>query len=245
MWKVGHSLIKAKMKERTRCSPARCPATSSSPHRYFGFDDAIYSGARLVELSDAATSRRWPSTSTRCRSCYNTPEIRSSCPDEIKFEVVQRARRPRSASDYDVVDVDGARVTFEGGWGLVRASNTGPALVLRFEADSAERLGEIQTLVEGPPGRHHVRRRRSPSRAGRALTRPRLKGPHPWRRGCPGNTWANAVTSPADPRGAARGGRGPRLLFTQDLSADGLPTDHHPGVPRANLRRVHDSPSRS
>jgi phosphomannomutase / phosphoglucomutase len=84
---------------------------------------------------------------------HNTPEIRMPCPDDVKFEVVRRAVawfRER----YSVVDVDGARVLFRDGernvgWGLVRASNTGPVLVMRFEADGPARLAEIKTLMEG------------------------------------------------------------------------------------------------
>jgi phosphomannomutase/phosphoglucomutase len=120
--------------------------------RWFGFDDAVYAGLRLVELlsRSAATLGQLYDT---LPVLHNTPEIRMTCPDDVKFEVVRRAVawfRER----YEIVDIDGVRVLFKDGgknvgWGLVRASNTGAVLVLRFEADSAGRLAEIQTLVEG------------------------------------------------------------------------------------------------
>src|SRR3569833_2080561 len=114
--------------------------------RWFGFDDAVYAGGRLVELLT-----RSPQTLAALYDTlpvlHNTPENRMTCPDDIKFEVVKRAVAAFRAN-HPVVDIDGARVTFPGGWGLVRASNTGPALVLRFEADSPARLHEIQTMVE-------------------------------------------------------------------------------------------------
>jgi phosphomannomutase / phosphoglucomutase len=114
--------------------------------RYFGYDDAVYAAARLVELLSRGDATLAELVDT-LPVLFNTPEIRLACPDEIKFEVVRRvvahykARQP-------VVEVDGARVGFPGGWGLVRASNTGPVLVLRCEADSAERLAAIRTDIE-------------------------------------------------------------------------------------------------
>jgi len=80
---------------------------------------------------------------------YTTPEIRVSCPDETKFEVVERAKRFLEESGHQVIDVDGARIVFPDGWGLVRASNTQPVLVVRYEAETVERLEEIRSLVEG------------------------------------------------------------------------------------------------
>src|SRR5690606_1084760 len=79
---------------------------------------------------------------------FATPELRVACPDDRKFDVVHRVRE-HFQKTHDVVDVDGARILFEGGWGLVRASNTQPVLVLRFEADSPARLTEIRATVEG------------------------------------------------------------------------------------------------
>ncbi len=152
MWKVGHSLIKAKMKEEKAALAGEMSGHMFFADRWFGFDDAVYAGMRLVE--QLTHSRE---TLAELRDTlpvlHNTPEIRMPCPDDVKFEVVRRAVawfRER----YSIVDVDGVRVKFEAsgrnvGWGLVRASNTGPVLVMRFEADSQERLGEIQSLMEG------------------------------------------------------------------------------------------------
>ncbi len=146
MWKVGHSLIKVKMKEEKAALAGEMSGHMFFAHRYFGFDDAVYAGARLVELLSRSAVPLDQMVDT-LPVFHNTPEIRMECPDDLKFEVVRRAVawfRER----YDVVDIDGARVRFPGGWGLVRASNTGPVLVLRFEADSARRLTEIRALVE-------------------------------------------------------------------------------------------------
>ena len=79
---------------------------------------------------------------------FNTPELHISCPDERKFDVVAKVCDEFKAEGYDVNDIDGARITFADGWGLVRASNTTPVLVTRFEAESQERMNEIQALVE-------------------------------------------------------------------------------------------------
>ena len=146
MWKVGHSLIKVKMKEEQAALAGEMSGHMFFADRWFGFDDAVYAGVRLVELL-TRSSQTLAALYDTLPVLHNTPEIRMSCPDDIKFEVVTRAVAAFRAA-YPVVDIDGARVTFPGGWGLVRASNTGPVLVLRFEADSPQRLEEIQTLVE-------------------------------------------------------------------------------------------------
>jgi phosphomannomutase / phosphoglucomutase len=151
MWKVGHSLIKVKMKEEHAALAGEMSGHMFFADRWFGFDDAVYAGLRLVELLTHSQSTLAEMYDT-LPVLHNTPEIRMPCPDEIKFEVVKRAVswfRER----YAVVDIDGARVMFEDGgrnvgWGLVRASNTGPVLVMRFEADTPTRLGEIRGLVE-------------------------------------------------------------------------------------------------
>lgn len=146
MWKVGHSLIKVKMKEEKAALAGEMSGHMFFADRWYGFDDAVYAAARLVELL-SHSPRRLDELFDTLPVLHNTPEIRMPCPDDIKFEVVTRAVRELQA-EYPVIDIDGARVTFSGGWGLVRASNTGPVLVLRFEADSAARLGEIRSLVE-------------------------------------------------------------------------------------------------
>jgi phosphomannomutase/phosphoglucomutase len=152
MWKVGHSLIKAKMKQEKAALAGEMSGHLFFADRWFGFDDAVYAGLRLVEQLT-----RSPQTLAELYDTlpvlHNTPEIRMPCPDDLKFEVVRRAVEWFRARN-PVVDVDGVRMMFEEdgktvGWGLVRASNTGPVLVLRFEADGEKRLLEIQALVEG------------------------------------------------------------------------------------------------
>jgi phosphomannomutase/phosphoglucomutase len=116
-------------------------------HRYFGYDDAIYSAARLVELLSRSKQTLAEHVDTLPK-LHNTPEIRHELPDEIKFEVVRRIVEKFKNRGYQVVDVDGLRAIWPDGWALVRASNTQPALVLRFEAETPTRLAEIRALVE-------------------------------------------------------------------------------------------------
>ena len=147
MWKVGHSLIKTKMKEEHAVLAGEMSGHMFFADRYFGFDDAVYAAARVVELL-SRSDKSLSAIIDGLPVVHNTPEIRMDCPDDIKVEVVRRAREHYQAL-YKVCDVDGARISFPGGWGLVRASNTGPILVLRCEADSAARLGEIRADIEG------------------------------------------------------------------------------------------------
>ena len=145
---TGHSLIKAKMKEEGALLAGEMSGHMFFADRYYGFDDAVYTAARLVELlSDggAPVGERLDDLP----DLHVTPEIRVECPDHLKFQVVEEVLshyRPLR----DVIDVDGARIQFGGSaWGLVRASNTQPVLVLRFEAATSQRLGEIRGEVEG------------------------------------------------------------------------------------------------
>ena len=152
MWKVGHSLIKEKMKAEGALLAGEMSGHIFFAHRYFGYDDAIYAAARLVELL-TKSDETLDQIVDKLPKLYNTPELRHELSDEIKFEVVKRVveRFKATAKDggHEVVDVDGARVTWKDGWALVRASNTQAALVLRFEAETPERLQTIRTLVEG------------------------------------------------------------------------------------------------
>jgi phosphomannomutase / phosphoglucomutase len=147
MWKVGHSLIKSKMKEENAVLAGEMSGHIFFADRYFGFDDAVYAAARLVELL-SRSERTLADLVDTLPVLFNTPEIRIPCPDEIKFEVVRRAVAHYRA-EHPVVDVDGGRITFPGGWGLIRASNTGPVLVVRCEAESPERLAAIRAEIEG------------------------------------------------------------------------------------------------
>ncbi len=146
MWKTGHSLIKTKMKEE-----GALLAGEMSGHIFFadrnpGYDDAIYAALRVVELfshSDQPIHEMLADVP----ETFSTPELREPCPDEQKFDVV-RTVLEHFRPTHEVIDVDGARINFEHGWGLVRASNTQPVLVLRFEADSPEQLKLIREEVE-------------------------------------------------------------------------------------------------
>lgn len=146
VWKTGHSLIKAKMKESKALLAGEMSGHMFFADRYFGFDDAIYATLRFAELAMERPEpvSQWLSDLPETRA---TPEIRIPCPDAIKFDVV-RSICSHYEKDHQVVTVDGARIHFGEGWGLVRASNTQPMLVLRFEAPSQEALQRIQTEVE-------------------------------------------------------------------------------------------------
>ena len=146
MWKTGHALIKKKMKEERAELAGEMSGHMFFADRYFGYDDAIYAAGRLLEILSAADRPIADLLADVPPTC-NTPEIRVECPDPIKFDVVARVTAHFRATR-EVIDIDGARVLFDGGWGLVRASNTQPALVLRFEALDPARLEEIREEVE-------------------------------------------------------------------------------------------------
>ncbi len=146
VWKTGHSLIKKKMKEEHALLAGEMSGHIFFADRYYGYDDAIYASLRLLEII-AESGQPLSAMLADVPPTHVTPELRVDCPDEVKFGVVARVLEHYQAT-HEVNDVDGARVTFEGGWGLVRASNTQPALVLRFEAESDARLQEIRREVE-------------------------------------------------------------------------------------------------
>jgi phosphomannomutase/phosphoglucomutase len=146
MWRTGHSLIKEKMKEEKAALGGEMSGHIFFADRYFGYDDAIYASCRLIELL-SKTDKKLSRLLSDVPKTFITPEIRVDCPDEIKFEVVENVKEALR-KNHPVIDVDGVRVKFEDGWGLVRASNTQPALVLRFEALTRRRLEEIKRLVE-------------------------------------------------------------------------------------------------
>jgi phosphomannomutase/phosphoglucomutase len=146
MWKVGHSLIKAKMKEVRAALAGEMSGHIFFADRYFGYDDAVYAGARLLEILSQSEESISDLLASLPSTVY-TPEIRLDCPDDKKFAVV-RALIEGFRSTHEVITVDGARIIFPHGWGLVRASNTQPVLVLRFEADTESHLQEIRQEVE-------------------------------------------------------------------------------------------------
>jgi phosphomannomutase / phosphoglucomutase len=146
MWKTGHSLIKSKLKQEHAALAGEMSGHMFFADRYYGFDDAIYASFRLLEIIDA-TGKGIAELLSDLPPTTATPEIRVDCPDEEKFQVVSRLA-DYFRSRYDVIEIDGVRVDFGDGWGLVRASNTQPALVLRFEARDEARLEEIRSLFE-------------------------------------------------------------------------------------------------
>jgi phosphomannomutase/phosphoglucomutase len=146
MWRTGHSLIKEKMRGEKAALGGEMSGHIFFADRYFGYDDAIYASCRLIELL-SKTDKKLSQLLSDVPKTFITPEIRVDCADEIKFEVVETVKRALR-KDYPVIDVDGVRVKFEDGWGLVRASNTQPVLVLRFEALTQDRLNWIKDFVE-------------------------------------------------------------------------------------------------
>ncbi|MDM8540535.1 phosphomannomutase/phosphoglucomutase [Desulfococcaceae bacterium HSG9] len=146
MWRTGHSLIKQKMKDENAELAGEMSGHVFFKDRYFGYDDAIYAACRLLEIVSASEMTISEMLSDLPQT-FSTPEIRVACPDKIKFDVVAKVTE-YFRERYNVIDIDGVRVLFDDGWALVRASNTQPVLVLRFEAMSAERLTEMREMVE-------------------------------------------------------------------------------------------------
>jgi phosphomannomutase/phosphoglucomutase len=161
MWKTGHSLIKAKMKETGAALAGEMSGHMFFADRYYGYDDALYAACRLLEILANSTVPLSALLADLPRT-VTTPEIRFDCPDEIKFEVVERASE-QLRSRHKTVDVDGVRVLFDGGWGLVRASNTQPVLVMRFEAltesDLAHYRREVEAAVESAKQHAEIQKR--------------------------------------------------------------------------------------
>jgi len=159
MWKTGHSLIKAKMKEEKALLAGEMSGHVFFADRYYGYDDAIYASCRLIEI---LVNQQKPLSSllSDVPEMVVTPEIRVDCSDDQKFQLVaavtQRLQEVAATQDLSTVDlpirelitIDGIRVRFDNGWGLIRASNTQPALVLRFEASSQVHLSRIREYLE-------------------------------------------------------------------------------------------------
>ena len=144
MWKTGHSLIKGKLREVHGALAGEMSGHIFFKHRYYGFDDALYASVRFAEIMS-----NWSGPASALLAdvptMIATPEIRVDCPEGIKFKIPEKAKA--AFNEFKVETIDGVRVTFDHGWGLVRASNTQPVLVLRFEATSQKYLDEYQSLV--------------------------------------------------------------------------------------------------
>jgi len=148
MWKTGHSLIKSRLQETGAPLAGEMSGHMFFSEGFFGFDDALFAAGRLLRFV-AASGETLAALVDSIPHYYATPETRLPCPEERKFEIVEALKR-EFARRYRVIDIDGARVEFGDGWGLVRASNTQPALVVRFEAKTPERLEEVRALFMGP-----------------------------------------------------------------------------------------------
>lgn len=147
MYKTGHANIKMKMKEIGVEFAGEMSGHVFLADRYLGFDDAIYVSCRFIEI---VSQTRNPVSSYLADQpkMFNTPELHIKCADDRKFDVVAKVCAEFKAEGYDVNDIDGARITFPDGWGLVRASNTTPVLVTRYEAETEVRMNEIKELIE-------------------------------------------------------------------------------------------------
>jgi phosphomannomutase/phosphoglucomutase len=146
MWKTGHSLIKDKMRETNAPIAGEMSGHMFFTEGFYGHDDAMYGAARLLRIL-ADSGRTVKQMLADVPDFVSTPEIRIDVPEELKFGIVERAVK-HFRTIHDVIDVDGVRVLFGDGWGLIRASNTQPVLVARYEASSAERLAAIRDEME-------------------------------------------------------------------------------------------------
>lgn len=147
MYKTGHSMIKKKMKEDGIRLGGEMSGHIFFADRYFGYDDAMYAACRFVEIA-AKSDQEVSQFLADQPKMYNTPEIRVECREEDKFHIVEKVKNSFENEGLELNDIDGVRITFQDGWGLLRASNTQNVLVMRFEAQSEKRLGEIRNLVE-------------------------------------------------------------------------------------------------
>jgi phosphomannomutase/phosphoglucomutase len=147
MWKTGHSLIRARMKEMQSPLAGEMSGHIFFGGDWFGFDDALFAAARLLEIVGAGASGLARLLADLPHT-YTTPELRVACPDDVKFGIVERAAAYFTAR-YPVNTIDGVRMAFPDGWGLLRASNTQPVLVLRFEAMSPAALEHYCAEVTG------------------------------------------------------------------------------------------------
>jgi phosphomannomutase/phosphoglucomutase len=147
MWKTGHSLLKQRLLETGAPIAGEMSGHMFFSEGYYGFDDALFAAGRLLRYI-AASGRTLEQLIDSLPHYFSTPEIRLACPEERKFEIPEILKK--EFASYKVIDIDGARVEFGDGWGLVRASNTQPVVVVRFEARTSERLKEIEETMMAP-----------------------------------------------------------------------------------------------
>lgn len=146
MWKTGHSLLKSKMHEEKAELAGEMSGHIFFKDRFLGFDDAVYASCRFLEIL-SKTNKKASQLLEHVPKTYYTPEIRVDCPEDKKFLIPEEFKK-ELGNEFNIYGLDGARIQFKDGWGLVRASNTQPVLVLRFEAQSQQRLEEIRRFVE-------------------------------------------------------------------------------------------------
>ena len=148
MWKTGHSLLKKKLAETGAPLAGEMSGHMFFTEGFFGYDDALFAAGRLLRYL-ASTGKSLEEVVASLPQYFSTPEMRLACPEERKFQVPELLKA-EFAARHRVIDIDGIRVEFGDGWGLVRASNTQPVLVVRFEARTPERLEEIRALFMEP-----------------------------------------------------------------------------------------------
>ena len=146
MWKTGHSLIKAKMREIEALLGGEMSGHIFFKHRWFGFDDAIYSSLRFLEILSESKNKDVEKLLHDIPKVHSTHEIKIKVEDETKFKIIEQIIHELKEEGHEVIDIDGARVIFTDGWGLIRCSNTTPYIMMRFEAETKERLDEIQEM---------------------------------------------------------------------------------------------------
>jgi phosphomannomutase/phosphoglucomutase len=148
MYRTGHSFIKKRLKEEKALLAGEMSGHFFFADDYYGYDDGIFASLKMVELL-SKNENKLSELVSKIPKYYSTPEIRIHCPDEEKFKIVEEIKKKFQEKGYEVITVDGARIQFDDGWGLVRASNTEPAIILRFEGKTQEKLGEIEKLIKG------------------------------------------------------------------------------------------------
>ena len=146
MYRTGHSFIKKKMKEENALLAGEMSGHFFFADNYYGYDDAIFASARMLEIL-SNQEKRLSQLIDELPKYYSTPEIRLKCGENEKFQIVEKVKEAFS-KEYDIIDVDGARIQFENGWALIRASNTEPAIILRFEAKNEKALEEIKNKIK-------------------------------------------------------------------------------------------------
>jgi len=145
MWRTGHSYIKAKMKETGALLAGEQSGHIFFKERWYGFDDGLYAAARLLEILSNEMHKS-AEIFAELPESYTTPELNLEMDDDVKFEFIEQLVNEGDFAGGKLTDIDGVRIDYSPGWGLVRASNTTPCLVIRFEAETEQDLKNIQAV---------------------------------------------------------------------------------------------------